>query len=151
LQSATRTIIEDIELDPASKLHRDIAAAAGYRAVQSTPLINRSGNLIGMLSTHFRTPHRPSERDERWLDLCARMAADLIQRVRFEESIQEQAELLRAVNDNTTELIFMKDRVGRIIYANAALLRVMGMTAEQALGSLDRDNFTEPAALFLGV
>jgi hypothetical protein len=32
-------------------------------AVQSTPLVDYAGHLIGMVSTHFRRPHRPSDRD----------------------------------------------------------------------------------------
>jgi PAS domain S-box-containing protein len=145
MQSGNRIMIEDVELDPIFEPHRHIAAAAGYRAVQSTPIKSRAGRVLGMLSTHFRTPHRLSERDGRLLDLYARYAADLHERIRFEESLREQAELLQAVNDNSTELIFMKDRTGRLTYANAATLRVIGMTAEQALGSLDLDSFNDPS------
>jgi CheY-like chemotaxis protein len=43
-----------------------------------------------MLSTHFRQPHRPSERDERLLDLHARHAADLIERFRYEQALKEE-------------------------------------------------------------
>jgi CheY-like chemotaxis protein len=42
-----------------------------------------------MLSTHFRAPHRISDRDQRLLDLYARHAADLIQRIQFEQALQE--------------------------------------------------------------
>src|SRR6516162_5772579 len=43
MQSGERIIIEDVELDPAYEPHRQVAATAGYRAVQSTPLKNRIG------------------------------------------------------------------------------------------------------------
>jgi PAS domain S-box-containing protein len=89
MQSGERIIIEDVQLDPDYAPHRQVAAAAGYRAVQSTPLKGGTGNVLGMLSTHFRTPHRPSERDERLLDLYARHAADLIERLRFEQALQD--------------------------------------------------------------
>jgi PAS domain S-box-containing protein len=89
MQSGKRIIIEDVALDPAYAPHRPVAAAAGYRAVQSTPLKNRAGAVLGMLSTHFRTQHRPSERDERLLDLHARHAADLIERIRFEQALKD--------------------------------------------------------------
>jgi PAS domain S-box-containing protein len=89
LASGERIVIADVSLDAAFEPHRPIAAAAGYRAVQSTPLKNRSGKVLGMLSTHFRTPRRPSERDERLLDLYARLAADLIERVRVEQALRE--------------------------------------------------------------
>jgi PAS domain S-box-containing protein len=89
MQSGQRIIIEDVNLDVAFEPHCPVAAAAGYRAVQSTPLKNRSGTVVGMLSTHFRTPHVPSERDRRLLDLCARHAADLIERFRYEQALKD--------------------------------------------------------------
>jgi PAS domain S-box-containing protein len=89
MRAGERIIIEDVNFDPAYEPHRQVAAAAGYRAVQSTPLKNRAGTVLGMLSTHFRTPHRPSERDERLLDLYARQAADLIERLRYERALRE--------------------------------------------------------------
>jgi PAS domain S-box-containing protein len=89
MERGERIVIEDVTLDAAFEPHRLVAAAAGYRAVQSTPLKSRSGAVVGMLSTHFRTPHRPSGRDERLLDLYARHAADLIERFRYEQALKD--------------------------------------------------------------
>jgi signal transduction histidine kinase len=61
----------------------------GIRAVQTTPLFSRDGKLVGMISTHWREPHQPSERDLRLLDILARQAADLIERRRAEEALRE--------------------------------------------------------------
>ena len=49
-------LIPDVTTDPSFAVHRNIAESAGFRAVQSTPLINRRGTLLGVLSTHFRSP-----------------------------------------------------------------------------------------------
>jgi len=38
------------------------AAASGFRAVQCTPLFSHDGEPLGMISSHFREPHRPTER-----------------------------------------------------------------------------------------
>ena len=40
-QRPERLIVEDVETDPGFGPHRPIAAAAGFRAVQSTPLLSR--------------------------------------------------------------------------------------------------------------
>jgi PAS domain S-box-containing protein len=61
----------------------------GIRAVQSTPLISRSGRLLGIISTHWRRPHQPSERDLRLLDVLARQAADVIERAHAENALIE--------------------------------------------------------------
>jgi signal transduction histidine kinase/DNA-binding response OmpR family regulator len=89
MRSGERIAIEDVELDPAYELHRSAASAANYRAVQSTPLRSHHGGVVGMLSTHYITPHKLSEQNARLLDLYARHAADFIERVRAESALKE--------------------------------------------------------------
>ena len=79
-----RVIVEDVQSDPEFAPHRRIAESADFRGVQSTPLVARSGEFLGMLSTHFRKPHRPGVRDLRFTDLYARYAAEIIDRRRLE-------------------------------------------------------------------
>ena len=62
---------------------------AGVAAVQTTPLLSRSGTLVGMLSTGWRSPHQPTERDLRLLDILARQAADLIERKHAEDALRQ--------------------------------------------------------------
>jgi GAF domain-containing protein len=50
-----RVIVEDLLAEPAFRTHAEIVAAAGYRAVPSTPLLSRTA---GVISTHFAQPHR---------------------------------------------------------------------------------------------
>jgi GAF domain-containing protein len=47
----------------------EVLLSAGVRAVQTTPLVGRSGRLVGMLSTHYRTAPRFVDRDLHVLDL----------------------------------------------------------------------------------
>lgn len=61
----------------------------GIRAVQSTPLVSRGGPVMGVMSTHWRYPHQPSEHDLHLLDVLARQAADLIERSQAEESLRQ--------------------------------------------------------------
>jgi PAS domain S-box-containing protein len=95
MQRRERVIIEDVLADPDFEPHREIAASAGFRAVQSTPLFSRSGEPLGMISTHFRQPHRPSGHDLRFTDLYARLAAELIERQRAEEALGASEERFR--------------------------------------------------------
>jgi PAS domain S-box-containing protein len=44
VRGGQRAIVEDVEQDPDFIPHRAIAAAAGYRAVQSTPVTSRNGD-----------------------------------------------------------------------------------------------------------
>jgi PAS domain S-box-containing protein len=68
----------------------------GILAVQTTPLVSRSGVLLGMFSTHWRETHEVTARELRALDVLARQAADLIERIRAEDALKDakaQAEL----------------------------------------------------------
>ncbi len=89
LRSRSRVIVEDVQTDPSFTVHRAAAAAAGFRAVQSTPVMSRDGQVLGILSTHFSDPHRPSDRALRMVDLYARQAAEFIERIRAEELLRE--------------------------------------------------------------
>ena len=88
LRLRRRIIVEDVETDPAFVPVR-VARAEGFRAVQSTPLIHQDGKVVGMISTHFRDAHRPSEQDLRRLDLYARRAVDFIERLRSDTALRE--------------------------------------------------------------
>ena len=73
-------IIADVMLDWQFAPFRAVAAEAGYRAVQSTPLVTTSGLFVGMLSTHFRSPHTPADEEMALLSHYAAPVADTIQK-----------------------------------------------------------------------
>jgi PAS domain S-box-containing protein len=85
-----RTVVEDVESDQAFARQRDLARRVGFRAVHSTPLVTRAGKIAGVLATLFQRPHKPSDRETRLVDLCARQAVDFIENARL------YAELLEA-------------------------------------------------------
>ena len=87
-----RIVVEDVDADPIFASYREVARAVGFRACHSTPLLTRNGNIIGVLSVHFREPHRPSERELRLMDLYARMAADIIENARLHHQVQQELE-----------------------------------------------------------
>ncbi len=127
LESGKRIIIEDVELDPTFEPHRHIAAVNGFRAVQSTPFKNRKGIVIGMLSTHFSQPHRPSERDLRLLDLYARHAADLIERHAFEEALRRSEAQFRQLADVMPQIVWTARPDGNIDYMNRRWTEFTGL------------------------
>ncbi len=87
LASRKRVVITDVTTDPLYEPFKQAAAAAGYRAVQSTPLVSRDGRVLGILSTHYVKPYTPSERDLWLLDLYTQQATHLVDRRRAEEEI----------------------------------------------------------------
>ena len=104
LTSGERVIIEDVENDGAYAELREIARAAGYRAVVSVPLLDVDGKPLGMVSTHFRSPHRPTADSLRRLDLYARQAASFIQRCKAEAALRESEARFRGLSERLETL-----------------------------------------------
>src|SRR5262245_60424020 len=97
LSAGGRVIVHDTEACDFMAGTGDLNAyrRSNIRAVQSTPLVSRSGRLVGMISTHWREPHQPTERALRSLDVLARQAADLIERTQVEAALRESEERFR--------------------------------------------------------
>jgi PAS domain S-box-containing protein len=98
LRTRQRVIVPDVEECDYMQGTEDLAMfrQTGIRSCQTTPLVSRSGRIVGMISTHWSYPHEPSERDFRLWDILTRQATDLIERRQTEEqlaSTKAQAEL----------------------------------------------------------
>jgi PAS domain S-box-containing protein len=96
LSSAHRVVIPDVKTSAslAGTPAQAVLLQAGVRALQSTPLVRRSGRVLGVLSTHYRHPRSFSERDLRLLDLIARQATDLIAKSHTEQALRATQERL---------------------------------------------------------
>jgi PAS domain S-box-containing protein len=122
LQLSTRIIVEDVKADPGFEPHRGIAAATGFRGVQSTPVCDRkTAKPLGMLSTHFREPHRPSEHKLRLTDGYARQAADAISLWLAELALQESEARLSAILNQIPGAVGIFDRDGKFVLRGGLL------------------------------
>jgi phosphotransferase system HPr (HPr) family protein len=88
-QTRTPVVFEDVREEPAYAAHLELARTAGYRSAYSTPLLARSGELLGTIATHFRERHRPPERQCRLVELYARQVADFIENARLHHESRE--------------------------------------------------------------
>lgn len=140
MQSGEPIVIEDVETDALYAPLRAVARAAGYRAVQSTPLMARTGALLGMISTHFRSVHRSTERDLRRLNLYVRQAADFIERCRAEAALRESEERYRTLFASAPMAVFVCDRNAVIQHYNPRAVELWGRApvcgVERHCGSL---------------
>ena len=81
MRAKQRIIVEDVTKSeifydqPTVKVLLD----AGVWAVQATPLIDADGKVFGVITTHFSAPHRPQDRELRFIDLLARQTGGLSQ------------------------------------------------------------------------
>ncbi len=131
-----RTVVEDVAQSPifVGTPSLEVMLAAGAQACQSTPLVSRSGQLVGMLNTHYRKPIRKSELDLPLIDILAGQAADIIAQVQARQALRaserRQRELagtlaaerarLAAILENLPVGVWVADQTGRVIEKNKA-------------------------------
>jgi signal transduction histidine kinase/CheY-like chemotaxis protein len=111
LRTGKRVVVPDVHAseDLAASGELAVYARTGIRSVQTTPLVSRNGTLVGMISTHWRSVHEPSERDLRLFDILARQATDLIERRRSETERDELLERERSARSEAERAARLKD------------------------------------------
>ena len=104
---ARRVVIPDVEKDELTQgtRHADEYRRSGIRAVQSTPLVSRTGRPLGMISTHWRRTLADEELSFRHFDVLARQAADLIERTTAQDALLASEERLRDADRRKDEFI----------------------------------------------
>ena len=136
LSDNDRVVVADVEACDfmAGSQDQQEYRRSGIRAVQSTPLRSRSGRPLGMLSTHWRTPHTATEEDFTFFDVLARQAADLIERTLAEEALRESEERFRAIANTAPVMIWMTGAEKHITYLNQTWLDYTGLPSDAVLG-----------------
>jgi two-component sensor histidine kinase len=139
MRSGERVIVEDARQSKifAGQLSKDVLIDAGVCAVTSTPLMASTGKLLGMISTHFSTPHRPSERELHLMDLLARQAADYLERKHAEEI---KATLVREIEHRSNNLLAVIQTVASRSLSRSYTLLEAKEAFEARLQALARAN-----------
>lgn len=78
LKTQQRVIISDIDSCDLVVATRESFRKAGIYAMQSTPLLDSDGHLIGMCSTHWGRPHQPRPTELQLFDVWTRQLADVL-------------------------------------------------------------------------
>ncbi|WP_148661197.1 PAS domain S-box protein [Flavisolibacter tropicus] len=107
---------------------------SGIKAVQSTPLVSRTGKILGMLSTHWRSAHEPAERELSLLDVLARQMADLIERKQAQDELKEfNASLEQQIAERTHELKESKAFIEEVTSTVPDLITIYDVVTDKIL------------------
>src|SRR5205814_572078 len=106
--------------------------------VNAAPILDGDGLLGAVLVLREVAAQRQSERAmrEAYTELDQRVVRRTAALERASAALRERNALLNAITTSTPDLIFAKDRQGRLLMANPAWSKAVGKSAEEA-GSLD--------------
>jgi len=109
LRRGQRIVIPDVERDQLLAGTEDLhhMRLCGIRAVQSTPLFSRSGEPVGMISTHWRREHLASPDTLRFVDAMALHFAELIERVSAQEALRLRVAALERADREKNKFLAM--------------------------------------------
>jgi PAS domain S-box-containing protein len=139
-----RIVIEDAYEDEGYKPFLYFVNAGGFRGVQSTPLFDYDGNLMGVLSTHFKEKYVPVEEDLWTLDLYSRQIASFISRNKAEEALRRSEERLRSTVEAAIDYaIITTDTNGMVEGWNSGAEHIFEYSAEEVMGRSADLIFTE--------
>lgn len=129
LSRGKRVIVEDVAKSSIfTGKALKIQLKAGVRAVQSTPIVSRSGKTLGIFSTQYKKASRFDKGTLRLLDLLARQAGDIIEHAQAKAAQRTSEERLRRVFETETIAVLFWDNTGTLIEANDTFLRMTGYT-----------------------
>jgi PAS domain S-box-containing protein len=96
-----------------------------------------------MISTHFSAPHRPSERELRFVDLLARQAADYLERKRTAEALQASEERFEMLANGSPVLLWVNGLEG-CEFVNREYLQFLGLESDLQVRGYDWSSFVHP-------
>lgn len=139
--------IPDVSSEPDTVFQRVwLAIAAEFKAGLGVPIIARftedgEPKVVAVL-VFFMS--KSCEEDKRLVEIVSTVAtqlSSLIQRKRMESTLRESEERLKAILDNSTALIYVKDLQGRYILINRWYASLFQLDAEKVVGKTNYDIF----------
>jgi len=150
-----RVIVRDTLSDPLWADYADLAREHGLRACWSTPILDRSGSVLGTFAVYYREVRDPTAAELDCVDRAAAAAAVAIAADRARERIAISQQRFRSLFTFVPEAVFALDMQGVVTECNVAAETVSGYTRAELIGRPldmtvapeDRARFAEHLAL----
>jgi PAS domain S-box-containing protein len=132
---------EDIAHDPHWGAIREIALAHGLAACWSTPILSRTGEVLGTFAMYYRQPRTPDAADTALVDVVTRTAMLAIERRRAELALQRRTAQFQALLEQSPVGTYLVDSRLEFRQINPTALRYLGNvgSADELVGHSFRD------------
>jgi PAS domain S-box-containing protein len=107
-------ITPDIRTDPLWAAYKHLAEPHGLRACWSSPILHRSGRVLGTFAMYFRDVRRPTTEELEFVRDATAAAALVIEHVETRQSLDTTISLLEATLEASADGILVLDNSGTI-------------------------------------
>ena len=104
----------------------------------------RTRKVLGKFMAYFDEPRSLTEDEIRAAEAVAHHMAFAVERAQREETLQRASSIMSAVFDQTTDAVFVKDRLGRYVMVNGAAAKVAGVEPSHMIGRTAAEIFPSP-------
>jgi PAS domain S-box-containing protein len=132
-----RHIIEDVTQLTVLKQGEilEVQRASGVRALTSTPMMSRTGAPVGVIIVHYKTPRRPADRALPFLDLLARQASDILERLQAMAALRAADARSSGILASSADAIISVDAAHCITLWSDGAECMFGYPRSEALGA----------------
>jgi len=131
-----QVVVSDIAVDPLWENYRPLALKHELAACWSTPILSRSGEVLGTFAIYSRRPQTPTEEELRQCEAFSQIATVAIERERAESALDESERRFRAVVNQTLGFLSIMTPEGKLLDVNESSLQGIGRSRDQVLGLL---------------
>ena len=125
--------VADTATDPLWIDFRELALLHKLRACWSTPILSRSGEVLGTFAMYYGEVRAPAAAELHIVDIATRTASLIIERRRDEEALRASEQRLNDLISALPAAVYTTDAQGRITFYNQAAVELAGR--EPKIGS----------------
>ena len=136
--------VRDVTLDP-KYLRASIAREVGLKTGIAFPIVADNEVVAVVVFYHVKV----EERDEQLVKLVLTVLSQIgsiIKRKRAEEALCESEEKLRAILDNTPNVVYVKDIRNKYLFINKQFEKLLHITRDEVKGKTDKDLWSREMA-----
>lgn len=131
-----KVIVVDIANDPRWADYKELAARFGLKACWSTPIFDKSGNVMATFANYFHEERAPSEHEENTIKRACRILYVILENFQREELLKESHEKYLYATEATSDAIWDWDLQTEIISWGQGYKTIFGY--DEGLGTGDK-------------
>ena len=133
--------VRDVTVDP-NYLRAPIAKEVGLKAAIGFPVFSEK-EMVAVLVFYVFDVHEKDEQLVSFVSSVVVQLGEVIKRKKAEESLRESEEKLRAILDNTPNVVYVKDIRNKYLFINKQFENLFHVKGEELQGKTDYDLWTK--------